>query len=352
MYLRKNTAENIIKEISKVLDYDINIMDGTGKIIASTNSQRVSEFHEGAYKIINENLAQLIVVRDGEYVGCKKGVNFPIFFKKQLLGVIGITGDPEETLKYGKIIKKMTEVLVLDLFDHHQRNLNEQSKMIFFHEWLNGIRNDEDQGFEDTIKSHGLSPKGPFVVAVIKPRLSSVPNDEEGVAFIVLSDSIIVIGNMDSPQQMRDILERKLTPHIQEENVLCAIGSRQPRHIDVNRSYKHALKTLNRNIGEKTGTILYDEEILEIILDDVPLNQRTQYVEKIFSGVSMDNKKDYIDFVQIYCKHDGSINKIADELFIHKNTVQYKINKIKDATGKDLRKSLNLVELYLASRWI
>ena len=40
MYLHKNTAEKIIQEISMILDYDINIMDEKGAILASTNPAR------------------------------------------------------------------------------------------------------------------------------------------------------------------------------------------------------------------------------------------------------------------------------------------------------------------------
>lgn len=37
MYLQKDTAAKIIEEISMILDYDLNIMDEKGAILASTD---------------------------------------------------------------------------------------------------------------------------------------------------------------------------------------------------------------------------------------------------------------------------------------------------------------------------
>ncbi len=42
MYLTKATAREIIKEISSVIDYDLNLIDNKGTIIASTDEDHVS----------------------------------------------------------------------------------------------------------------------------------------------------------------------------------------------------------------------------------------------------------------------------------------------------------------------
>lgn len=79
MKISKKTASDLIREISSVIDYDINIMDENGTIMASTDPHRVGQFHEGAHLIITRSLSELPVYYDNEYAGCRKGVNLPIF---------------------------------------------------------------------------------------------------------------------------------------------------------------------------------------------------------------------------------------------------------------------------------
>jgi carbohydrate diacid regulator len=106
MYLNASTAQDIIKEISPFIHYDLNIMDGNGLILASTNAHRMGTHHEGARILIDSQKSQLIVTNDYEYEGCKTGVNLPIYFAGQVIGVVGITGDPTETIKYGQMLQK------------------------------------------------------------------------------------------------------------------------------------------------------------------------------------------------------------------------------------------------------
>ncbi|NLC65333.1 MAG: hypothetical protein GX752_00165 [Clostridium sp.] len=106
MNLSRQYAQNIVREINSIIGENINIMDGKGIIIASSDKNRIDTFHGGAKKIIDENLKQLLVHYDGEYEGAFTGTNIPIEFNNNIVGVIGVTGPDEEVLKYGKIIKK------------------------------------------------------------------------------------------------------------------------------------------------------------------------------------------------------------------------------------------------------
>lgn len=62
--------------------------------------------------IIENSLEEMIIANDNAYESCRKGVNLPINFATQIIGVIGITGEPSETIKYGRILQKMTEMLI------------------------------------------------------------------------------------------------------------------------------------------------------------------------------------------------------------------------------------------------
>lgn len=39
-------------------------------------------------------------------------MNLPLLFHDEVIGVIGITGEPENISRYGEILRKMTELLI------------------------------------------------------------------------------------------------------------------------------------------------------------------------------------------------------------------------------------------------
>ena len=53
--IRKDLASGFIERLVNHLDYNINIMDKNGIIIASRDKERVNIFHEAAYRIISQN---------------------------------------------------------------------------------------------------------------------------------------------------------------------------------------------------------------------------------------------------------------------------------------------------------
>ena len=49
----------------------------------------------------------------------------------------------------------------------------------------------------------------------------------------------------------------------------------------------------------------------------------------------------YVDTLELYLKHNGSIQAVSEEMFTHRNTVIYRMNKIKELLGTNLdRKSV------------
>ena len=52
--------------------------------------------------------------------------------------------------------------------------------------------------------------------------------------------------------------------------------------------------------------------------------------------------------LKAYYDAQGSIQKAADALYIHKNTLQYRISRLKDTTGLDIRKPTESPALFIA----
>ncbi|MEG1594438.1 MAG: sugar diacid recognition domain-containing protein, partial [Oscillibacter sp.] len=61
MFLTPGDAQFIVDEVKRSIQRDINIMDERGVIIASTNAHRISQIHEGARQVLQQQLPALSI---------------------------------------------------------------------------------------------------------------------------------------------------------------------------------------------------------------------------------------------------------------------------------------------------
>ena len=361
MQISKTMASNLIREISTVIDYDINIMDESGTIIASTDSIRIGQFHEGAHRLLKYHLKELLVYFDEEYAGCKKGINLPLVMKEDIIGVVGITGDVEETIHYARLIKKMTEMLVKDLSRLQKHSRKEQEKMLFINDWLNG-EIDAPQEIEQFLHKYGIHPNKPITVALaaLSPdRPEHLLSDftescfqRAGIVSTVRDNLGIIIGNFPTAEKCRSYIQSQFSRSYSAADFLFTIGNSSETFVTAVTSYQQALKTLQQKQHQlHSGIILYDEVLLEVIFTDTSKTHQQHLLKKVFSSCRKEDLSEMVRFIQVYYENNGSINAIAKQLFIHKNTVQYKIGKIIAQTGLDLRIFHDMILLYLASLW-
>ena len=134
MEISKELAQSIVVEMKKIIDKDLNFIDSNGIIIASTDETRIGTYHAGGKQVILRK--DIIKInRDEEYIGSRKGINLPLNFNGELIGVIGISGETNEVEKYGQIIKRMSEILIKEAWIL-KRNEEESEKERIFLETL------------------------------------------------------------------------------------------------------------------------------------------------------------------------------------------------------------------------
>jgi septal ring factor EnvC (AmiA/AmiB activator) len=93
-----------------------------GIIVAAKITSRIGSAHAGAQRMLRENLPDAMITMEQEVASggaMKAGCNLPIVHNGELIGSIGITGDPERTepmtrLASGLISKELREREMLD----------------------------------------------------------------------------------------------------------------------------------------------------------------------------------------------------------------------------------------------
>ena len=136
MHISSATAMRIVTDLSDIIRQKVNLMDENGVVIASTDEKRIGTVHEGSRQLIENHLEVLIINSDDEYPGSRQGVNFPVEMDGKYIGAIGITGDYEVIKEHGRIIKKMTEILLLDDYLKEQKRLEKSLRTGYIQEWV------------------------------------------------------------------------------------------------------------------------------------------------------------------------------------------------------------------------
>ena len=115
-------GQQIVEELSTLIDQSVLVTDRTGFIIASTDPQRLNTFHEGA-SISIKSLKQLHMTEEMSKTlkGVRPGMVMPIVIEEKAIGVIGITGTPKTVEKYAKLVRKVVELFVTDFLSRQQR---------------------------------------------------------------------------------------------------------------------------------------------------------------------------------------------------------------------------------------
>ncbi|MGG0717712.1 sugar diacid recognition domain-containing protein [Robertmurraya massiliosenegalensis] len=370
MKVTARLATNIVDKMKEIINQDINYINENSIIIASTNKTRIGNYHGGAQKVLESN-ERLIITVENEYEGTRKGINVPIHHDNKVIGVIGITGTEEEVSKFGEIIKSMTEILIKEAFIQEQIKLESESKKQFIEDLLFRIYDDDKLSLKIRSELLDVEIDVPRIIAIAridenyKPKYIISHEFQEEIFKLINryidfdKQNIMIKSGINyllflKAETIKDIksLLNNISKKIEEKlnvNVYFGIGSNGINKNEVRDSYDKARKALNVALIHKEEKVVnYSELDVDLIIDDLSQVVKEKYINDVFKSIDDSQVDSYIDLLLTYFKNDGSIIKTAEELFLHKNTLQYKLKKLKKLTGYDPRKSRDQMVLYLA----
>lgn len=368
MDISRRNAMQIVTEISGIINQHVNMMNAEGIIIASTTPRRIGDFHAAASRIVAEGLDELIIWDDDEYQGARKGLNLPILLDDTIVGVIGVTGEYTDVVKYGQIIKKMTEILLLENFRQKQKKIDDRIRARFLDAWLFEDAQAYSRVLVEQGKLHGIDINLPRRVLVAEiADLHSFCDSTEGQQIIDGANKIVrlqmepdnrsvftktagqmvcLVADCDDAR-MRSIAEQ-LTQRVKDAlavTLRIGIDERTPR---LNHAYQKARKALNTCKRAQKSICLYSDTTLDIFMDEISRGSKDEFFSRIFRQFDPVEIEGWVRLLRAYFRANGSISRAAGDLFIHKNTLQCRLNRLRDQTGYDPRNLQDAALFYLA----
>ena len=159
------------------------------------------------------------------------------------------------------------------------------------------------------------------------------------------SELLIVIGNYteeESRRFIRDLHAHALQILAKGEQITMGCGRLTQSIRCLWKSYQQAksIQRLQKNGKMHTSLIFYsDMGIYKLLMGIEDRNIIEEYYDKTIRPLLDYDEKNHSDLTTVlrtYLKHDGSVKETADELYVHRNTINYKLARISEILAMDL----------------
>ena len=328
--------QNTIDGLKNITRTDLCVLDVEGKILAATFPD-ADNFSESAQTFVNSPADSQVLN------GCQF---FKVFDEHQLEYILLAYGDSEDVYMIGKIasfqiqnllvaykerfdkdnfIKNLLldNLLLVDIYNRAKKlHIGIEVRRVVF---LIEINRDKDGNELEKIRGLFGGKSKDFVTAV----------DEK---------NIIVVKELADNEQYEDL--RKTAEVILNlfradgNSVHISYGTVINELKEVSRSYKEARMALDvgKRFCEEQNIIAYSQLGIGRLIYQLPIPLCKMFIKEIFDGKSPDEfDEEILTTINKFFENSLNVSETSRQLYIHRNTLVYRLDKLQKSTVLDLR---------------
>ncbi len=329
--------QDTIDGIKNITRTDLCVMDTEGKNLASTI--RETEDYEEAVVAFAESPAESQVMLGFQF--------FKIYDESELEYVLLAKGEAEDVYMIGKVaafqiqnllvaykerfdkdnfIKNLLldNLLLVDIYNRAKKlHVETDAKRIVF---IIETKNVKDTNALETVRTLFSSKTKDFITAVDEKNIILVKEVKPNETYDDMQKTAKVIVDMLNTEAM--------------SSVNVAYGTIVNEIKEVSRSYKEAKLALD------VGKIFYsDRRIIAYsnlgigrLIYQLPIPLCKMFIKEIFDGKSPDEFDDEtLTTINKFFENSLNVSETSRQLYIHRNTLVYRLDKLEKSTGLDLR---------------
>lgn len=367
----KKAMQSIVDSIASLINHNVVICNREGIIIAATNRSRLGIYCQGIEQMLQNNEDMYVVTDESENaLEFLPGVNQPLWYKGAAVGTLGITGNPSEVKVFCKVVRSFVQQQLLELDKEKSKANQRQMLSSFVYSWIFRDDSQDNAEFELRARSFGIDLRAPRVMCVINSclpvsqTLATEQKIQDMLLYIesyaealdkqhivsALGQNVVVMLNTASTDRAKTIMTDLKHALQQQLDVDCAIGigATCRNQTEVKLSYESARLACNASRDTLNHEIFVFELFdLELIISTV--NRR--HLQRVFNYVFRNYEdvisiEESVNILQVYINSNRSIDQTAQILCLHKNTVQYRLNKVYELTGYNPRNARDLTFLH------
>ncbi|OEO26543.1 CdaR family transcriptional regulator [Pseudomonas sp. J237] len=352
-------AQHIVDRAMAIVPYNINVMDAQGMIIGSGDPQRLHTRHEGAQLVLaNRRMVEVDEQAAACLRGVRPGVNVPLVQGDQLIGVLGITGEPAIVRPYAELLRMAAEMLVEQRQLHAERDWQRHQ----LEAWLRHLFDPQVSlpSLQVEADRLQLSLRWPSQVCVLE--LNATHQVAAGQARILtalrsISDCLCAPLSATEVLWCRPYSARRddrawlAQADEREWGVARLLVSDPVSNLDELRQASQALQALKAFSAEQ----LPGQRLLELSehrLATLLHSQRNSWLLKgwlqpLQQLQAQDRTGVLMTTLSVWCRHDGQAQVCAQALGVHRNTLRYRLERIAELSGIELARFDQRLQLSL-----
>lgn len=237
---------------------------------------------------------------------------------------------------------------------------------------LNAVQFPERQElYVNTLRNHGFAPEWRYCVALAQLGDGAVaqqlPTDaqsfleDQGVRAIPLmlgATMVVLFANYsaeDVEEKMRGLCTALQSTLGLDAFPLFSVGRCTKSVRCIQKSYALADKILALQLRGQLPAALHAYNNLGIYKIVIGLENQdvlSEIHEEYLAPLQAYDRAcgtDYMEFVRTYLKCDGQVHEISQKMFVHRNTVHYKIKKVEEILDCDLQRTDTKMYLLIAT---
>ena len=329
--------QNTIDGLKGITRIDLCIIDVEGKVLAATFPE-ADKYMEPALAFV-ESPADSQVVNGYQF--------FKVFDDHQLEYILLANGDSDDVYMVGKIasfqiqnllvaykerfdkdnfIKNLLldNLLLVDIYNRAKKlHIETDVKRIVF---IIETKTEKDTNALETVRTLFSSKTKDFITAVDEKNIILVKEIKPSETYEDMRKTAKVIVDMLNTEAM--------------SSVNVAYGTIVNEIKEVSRSYKEAKLALD------VGKIFYsDRKIIAYsnlgigrLIYQLPLPLCKMFIKEIFDGKSPDEfDEETLTTINKFFENSLNVSETSRQLYIHRNTLVYRLDKLQKSTGLDLR---------------
>ncbi|MCR4779137.1 MAG: helix-turn-helix domain-containing protein [Lachnospiraceae bacterium] len=335
--ISNQVLQNTIEGLRSITRVDLCVMDTEAKTLATTVAN--ADEYTGAVLDFVDSPADSQVLQGFQF--------FKVFDEHQLEYIVLAKGDSDDVYMVGKIasfelqnliiaykerydkdnfIKNLLldNLLLVDIYNRAKKlHIDAEARRVVF---LIETKIEKDSSALETIRSLFAGKTRDFITAVDEKDIILVKELKPTEGYEDMNKIAVTILDMLNTEAMSQV-------HIAYGTIVSEIK-------DVSRSYKEAKMALdvgkifyaNRNV------VAYSNLGIGRLIYQLPIPLCKMFIKEIFGSISVDDfDEETVVTINKFFENNLNVSETARQLYIHRNTLVYRLDKIQKETGLDLR---------------
>ena len=329
--------QNTIEGLKSITRVDLCVSDTEGKILASTfpdaeeyehaivdfvNSPADSQVLQGYqfFKVFDEN--QL------EYVLLARGAGDDVYMvgKVVVFQVQNLLVAYKERFDKDNFIKNLLldNLLLVDIYNRAKKlHIDISVRRVVF---VIETKNENDSNALETVKSLFAVRSKDFITAVDEKNIILVKELKPNEGYEDMDKTAKVILDMLNTESMTKV-------HVAYGTIVQEIK-------EVSRSYKEAKMALDvgKIFYSEKNVVAYNNLGIGRLIYQLPMSLCRMFIKEIFDGKSPDDlDEETLTTINKFFENNLNVSETSRQLYIHRNTLVYRLDKLQKSTGLDLR---------------